>query len=311
MALGWADRPERGNIWAMKLMTRLSLLLGRAFGRMFIYPVTFYFLISSPQERRNSRDFLQRVLGRKVTLRDIFRNYCYFGATLLDRVFLLSGRHQDFKVKVHGEEIIRSMQASGRGCLLLGAHLGSFELASCSAMREGVAVNSLMYVDNAKKINGILHDLNPDRKNVKIIPIGAFDALLQVKECIEQGEMLAILGDRVVNSDKLVRVPFFGQEATFPAGPFLLANALKIPVVMFFGLYLGGNEYAEHYELFAHEITLDPRQRQVDIEKWACLYAARLEHYCRQAPYNWFNFFDFWETSAVVTTPTVAASNAV
>jgi predicted LPLAT superfamily acyltransferase len=121
---------------------------------------------------------------------------------------------------------------------------------------------------------------------------------------------LGNLGARVVPNDRLVRVPFFGREAAFPAGPFLMAAALKVPVVLFACTYLGGNRYQEHFELFAEEITLDRRNRDADLERWVRRYAERLEYYCRLAPYNWFNFYDFWGTKAQPETDPMIRSAA-
>jgi predicted LPLAT superfamily acyltransferase len=134
---------------------------------------------------------------------------------------------------------------------------------------------------------------------MKVIPIGTVDSLIRAKDRLDQGEWVGILGDRVVANDRLVRVPFLGSEATFPAGPFLVASALKVPVVLFTCLYLGGNRYREYFELFAEEIVIDRRHRDADLEKWVRRYAERLEYYCRLAPYNWFNFYDFWGTDAL------------
>jgi predicted LPLAT superfamily acyltransferase len=96
----------------------------------------------------------------------------------------------------------------------------------------------------------------------------------------------------------------------FPAGPILLANALKIPVVLFFGLYKGGNRYEEHFELFADEIHLSRASRPAELQAWVTQYAARLEHYCRLAPYNWFNFFDFWGSPPEESVPPQVRSPA-
>jgi predicted LPLAT superfamily acyltransferase len=295
MKQSWVRQSERGSVFAMKLLARLSLRLGRRLGRALLYPVCGYFLLFSRAPVRASRRYLGRVLGRRATLADVFRHYHCFASTLLDRPFLLSGRSRQFVVRKHGSELLRSLRDQGRGCLLLGAHLGSFELArACAEEQAGVTVNMLMYEDNARKINTVLEDLGV-KGRMRVIPIGGIETLLTAKERVDRGEMLGILGDRAVANDKVVRVPFLGAPAVFPAGPILLANALAVPVLLFFGLYRGANRYEEYFELLAERIALDPRRRQAELENWVGRYAARLEHYCRLAPYNWFNFYDFWE----------------
>ncbi len=118
---------------------------------------------------------------------------------------------------------------------------------------------------------------------------------MRARESLERGELLGILGDRVAESDKVMGCRFLGAEAVFPSGPMLLASMLGVPVILFFGLYRGGNRYDLHFELFAERIDIRRESREADLRHWIERYAERLEHYAREAPYNWFNFYDFWE----------------
>ena len=137
-------------------------------------------------------------------------------------------------------------------------------------------------------------DLCPELQ-ARVIPLGRPDTMLRVHECLERGEIVGILGDRTLKSDRTARCDFLGAPATFPQGPLLLAAIVKAPVVLFFGLYHGGRRYAIHFEAFADERQHRPQgSRARSSSRWIERYAARLEHYCRLAPYNWFNFYDFW-----------------
>lgn len=290
----WQTHRERGTVFSLKLITWLALTLGRPVGRLLLYPICIYFMIFSRGGRRASYQYLTRVLGRRATLLHVFNHHYAFAATLLDRAFLFAGRHRIFDLKKHGMEVILPFIAGKRGILLLGAHLGSFDLIRYAGETAyGAVVNMMMYEDNARKVNTVIASLG-GKEHMRVIPIGGIDALLRAQERVEQGEMIGMLADRVVANDRTVRVPFFGKEAVFPVGPILLANALKIPVVLFFGIYKGGNCYEEYFELFAPQINLGRASRQAELEAWIQRYAASLEHYCRLAPYNWFNFFDFW-----------------
>lgn len=298
----WLNRRERGTVFTLKLIAWLARTLGRRTARLLLYPVCAYYLIVARAAARASREYLDPVLGRRAGWRDVFRHFHCFAATLLDRVFLFSGRHDIFRVTRHGEATIRGILQRGHGCLLLSAHLGSFEHARLYALNaHRLSVNMMMYEENARKIRTVIESLGA-RRHMKIIPIGNVDTLLRAKECLERGELVGILGDRAVASDRLVRAPFLGREAAFPAGPFLAASILKVPVVLFFCLYRGGNHYEEYYELLAESVELD-RRKPADLEKWVRRYAERLEHYCRLAPYNWFNFYDFWSEPLPVAAP--------
>jgi predicted LPLAT superfamily acyltransferase len=224
----------------------------------------------------------------------VFRHHLYFATTLLDRVYLYSGQHDKFEIVCHDTEILHEIFTSGRGALMLGAHLGSFEFMRASAAHRmyGFTSNMMMYEDNARKIATVLEGLDKHKAR-RIIPIGRVDALLIAKERLDRGELVGILGDRAVSKDQLVWVPFLGQPAPFPAGPFLAAAALQTPVILFCCLYGGGNRYELHFERLAERMTITRRQ-PAELEAWVRRYAARLEHYCRLSPYNWFNFYDFW-----------------
>jgi predicted LPLAT superfamily acyltransferase len=118
--------------------------------------------------------------------------------------------------------------------------------------------------------------------------------ILAAKEAIERGELVAILGDRVGVNEKTVTVDFLGAPARFPTGPFTLAALLKCPIYLTFGLYHAPDRYDLYCEPFAESLELPRGRREEAIAAHAQRYAERLEHYCRLAPDNWFNFYDFW-----------------
>ena len=306
MSEHWTTQGERGSVFAMKLISWIAVAFGRNVSRSLLYPICLYFMLLVPRSTRASRQYLARALDRSPTWRDVFRHYFTFAAVLLDRALLLSGRPQRIDIAGENVDLVRARVARGQGCLLLGAHFGSFDVTRKVAnQRRQLEVNMLMYEQNARKLNAVIESLG-GRARMKVIPIGVVDSLIRAKDCLDRGEWVGILGDRAVSGDRMIRVPFLGETAAFPVGPILMASALRVPVILFACAYLGGNRYKEHFELFAEEIVLDRRQREADLDRWVRLYAARLEHYCRLAPYNWFNFYDFWmATSEPETRPQI------
>jgi len=294
----WLARKERGSRAAMRLMKWVALRCGRGMARALLYPVCAYFLAFSPRARAASREYLARVLGRVPGLRDLWRHYFAFASTVLDRVFLLDGRFECFDIEIRGAELLERTLRQGRGCLLLGAHLGSFELLRAAGLlQRGLPVNVVMYEDNAANIAEVLGSLQPGIDSRVIVP-GQVDTVLRIGERLARGEIVGMLGDRRAGSEKSVVCPFFGRDVAFPQGPLLLAHTLRVPVVLFFGLYEGGARYVVHFEPFCDEYPEDRARRAAWIEQWMRRYAERLEHFCRVAPYNWFNFYDFWAAAA-------------
>lgn len=295
MSQSWQSKKERGSPFLMRTITWIALHAGRMPSRAILYPICFYFILFSPNTRRSSREYLTLALGRTARLSDIFRHLHYFSSTILDRVFFLSGRDSLFETKNVNRQWFEDFVAQSKGCILMGSHLGSFEMLRILGTEEQkLPLKVLMYKENAEKTNAVLSALNPEMAK-SIIPIGGFESMLQVKACVDQGDVIGILADRVHSTDKAVACSFFGRPARFPTGPILMASALKIPVILCFGLYTGGNRYAVYTELFAEEIIISRKNREKELQQWVQRYADRLEYYCKKAPYNWFNFYDFWD----------------
>ena len=298
MSKGWLNQPERGSRLLTEFMIWVALRLGRPAARALLYPICAYFVAFSRQASKGLTLYLQRVLGRPVNVRDLFRHYHCFASTVLDRVYLLTGQFHLFELEIHGCEIFFERLANRQGCLLLGSHLGSFDIVGVSRIKylkkpEDLPIRILMHEEHTKVLNHIFKRLNPTMAQT-IIPIGAPGAMLQVKESLDRGEFIGILGDRAIKGDKLVPCKFFEKEVHLPMGPMMLASILKAPVFLFFGLYKGGNRYEIYFEPFIEEIMVDPESRDQVVRDLTQRYAERLESYCRHAPYNWFNFFDYW-----------------
>jgi predicted LPLAT superfamily acyltransferase len=223
----------------------------------------------------------------------MFRHYHSFACVLLDRVFLLHDQFSRFDVHIHGAEIIDELIARQEGCVLLGAHLGSFEIARSAGRTRGLKLSMLMYEQNARKVGAVLKAINPDLQT-EIIALGEVDSMLKVEAALARGGLVAMLSDRTPNAEGTVYRQFLGREARFPTGPIRLATVLRRPVALIFGLYLGGNRYEIHIERFAEPAQLGGRERGKTADQLLLRYVERLEHYCRLAPYNWFNFYDFW-----------------
>jgi predicted LPLAT superfamily acyltransferase len=290
----WHATPERGSSALLRFMIWLTQRLGRGFARALLPPIVLYFLAFSGRARAASRAWLTRALGRPATLADIYRHYDTFAVTLLDRVYFLSGRWDYFDIRLHGDAALRAIVARDAGCVLLGAHLGSFEaLRAAAAFGAHWPLVMLMDNANARKAAGAFAAVNPDL-SAMIIEAGTPDSLIRAKARLDAGALLGILGDRLRPGDTGVPCPFFGMEARFPEAPYVIAGVLGAPVVLCFALYRGARRYDVHFEVFRDPLELPRAARAATIAAAAREYAARLEHYARSAPYNWFNYYDVW-----------------
>ncbi|MEO5813556.1 MAG: acyltransferase [Rhodanobacter sp.] len=297
----WHDRPEGGGHFAIWLIRTIALYGGRPVARLCLYPITAYFYVRRGPERRASRLYLQRVFGHAPTQWQVLRHIHCFAATILDRVFLLAHGETPFQIETQGLDLLDQRLAWGRGVLLLGSHQGSFEaLRAIGARRPNMRLRVVLDKQKTPALTELLEALAPQLGACVIDAAqdGTSIALAMAEAC-QEGAVVAMLADRGRAHEVLQRVDFLGSSAPFPISPWLLANTLHVPVVLCFGLYLGGNRYRLVFEPFADRVEIPRHRRTEALGALIAGYARRLEYYIHAAPYNWFNFYDFWQDTPV------------
>ena len=297
MSAQWKQRPEGGGRFAIWLIRAIACVGGRGFARLLLYPITAYFTLVRGPERRASIDYLGRALGRPATLRDGLHHVHTFAATILDRVFLLSGRIDDFDVRMEGLDGVHAALDRGRGVLLFGSHLGSFEVLRVLARkRPEYTIRVVLDKSMSPVMTQLLDELNPEiAANVIDASQDGPSIAMAIHDACNRGHMVALLVDRVREGEPSLPASFLGAPAPFPTAPWLIAAALKVPVVLGFGLYEGGNRYTLAFEPFDERVDVPRGQRATALSALIARYASRLETFARAAPYNWFNFYDFWQ----------------
>ena len=289
----WATRPERSSMAVLRFMVWLSLFLGRRLSRLVLYPIAAYFVVFAPKAKRASKAYLSRALGRTARLPDGFRHVLTFASVVHDRVYWLRGRHDLFEIEVIGESRLATLRQQGRGMVFAGGHFGSFEALRAVGERHGIDTRMLMFPDNARKVTAALTSINPALAN-SVIGLGRPDSVLRVRDHLQNGGSVGILADRMLGDDKSRDIPFLGEPAPFPVGPWRLAAMLGAPVVFMAGCYLGGNRYQLVFEPIIDFAQVPAEKRASAMQEAQDRFVELLEARCRQAPWNWFNFYDFW-----------------
>lgn len=306
----WAQVPERKGLAGMRLMLNIYQRLGRRAFNALLYPVVAWMWLTGGTQRKASQQWLAQVRQQAqclgVTLPaglNSYRHFLRFGDAMLNKIAawrgdILWGRDIEF---APGSREVLQPQA-GQGKLILAAHLGDIEASRALAQVEaGLVINALVFTDHAQRFRQIIEEIAP-QAGVNLLPVSHIgpETAMFLQEKLDAGEWVAIVGDRVaVNTQRggerrVCWSPFMGNRAPFPQGPFILAAALRCPVILMMVLREQG-KLRIHAENFADPLVLPRATRQQALQEYIDNYARRLECYALRSPLDWFNFYDFWQ----------------
>ncbi len=300
----WWRIAERGSRTGMRLLALSCRVFGMRATRLWLHPIVAYFLLTGRTARLESRRYfthLREASPAQTTPApgwcSAYRHMLAFAEAGLDKLAAWTGKVRHADVVFDDPSAFEALVASGKGALVIGAHLGNLEMTRALAVRGAHAkITAVVYTEHARRFNSVLAGAHRDfaSRMVEVADFGPETAML-MEQRIDAGELLVIVGDRVPahEAGRVVEAPFLGVVAPFAQGPYVLAHALGCPVYLFFCLKEGGR-HRLYFEPFAERIALPRRERAAHLAAHAGRYAQRLEHYCRKAPFQWFNFFDFW-----------------
>ncbi|MDR1275173.1 MAG: glycosyltransferase family 2 protein [Candidatus Accumulibacter sp.] len=292
----WSEFAERGCGAGLTCFVAFYRLFGARAARVLAYPVVAYFFLTGRRAREASVAYLRRVGFPDPGLSASFKHMLSFGHALMDRLAAWMG--EDFEARIDFPDRAELARIAERkvGAVWIASHLGNIELMRAVAAKEGVAVNAVVYTDHAPRFNAIVKRMNADftLRLVQVSRIGP-ETAIALKEKVERGELIVIVGDRTppFEAGRVLPIRFLGDDAPFAQGPFILASLMACPVYLFFCLRQG-ERFRVHLERFADKIELPRKERRARLEDCMRRYAERLEHHCRTAPLEWFNFYDFW-----------------
>ncbi len=288
----------RGGVAGYLTFIFILKYLGLHFAYFILRFVVFYFVLFAPLARKSLWFYFRKIHGWGFwkSFTGLFKNFYVFGQTLLDKVALLSGVSTNFTFDFDGEEHLRKMASEGNGGMLVGAHLGNWEIAGQLLDRLDTKINIVMLDAEHQAIKKLL-DSVIQKREVHIIPIkpDSFEHLFAIKEALFNNELVVIHGDRHIPGNKTVVREFLGKEADFPLGPFQLATKYNKPVTFVTAV----KETKQHYHFMATKPKVYPNKvgacRKRQLELIISDYISWLEDKVRKYPYQWFNYYYFWK----------------
>ncbi len=304
----WASLEETSTVWGIRALLWVYRIFGRWAFRLFLFPVVSYYFLTGQIARDASREYLCRLgqhfpeLGLSGSGWESYRHFLSFGETLLDKIIAWTGNIDPSQVSFPNRQLLLDLLEQKRGAMILSGHVGNLEICQAIAnLRGHIYLNILVHTKHAEKFNRMLGG-SGGSTTIRLIQVTELNPgiAIELQEKIERGEFLVLVGDRIpVTGSRTVSASFLGKDAEFPQGPYLLASLLRCPVYTLF-CYPKDGRFQINLELFAESIRIprsEPQRRQM-LATLAGRYAGRLEAHCHTVPFQWFNFYPYWNPSS-------------
>jgi predicted LPLAT superfamily acyltransferase len=295
---GWQKQKEKSSYFWLKFALFLANNLGRSVTRFILIFVVFYYMLSSPKTLKSCKEYWHRLKRKHLYLHSFLQMY-YFATTILDRVYFLQNKLSLFSIShSHLQDITEIIQQKD-SVIFVGSHLGSFDIARVLAKNNndlGIKLKVVMDITHNPTIIRFLSQINPQILKTIFDKKNAIQDIFEMKKLLKNGTSLAFLNDRNVDKNSnTIKCTFLGKRCYLPANNIKLAIKTQKPVIFFVAIYQGGNRY----KIIFKPLKLSATQNKLsDKEKLVILsqnYISLLEKYTRKYPFNWFNFYDFWQ----------------
>ena len=286
------DGKSRGTLLGYKIFVFCIKKLGIKAAYFVLYFVaTYYFLFLSNSNRVTFYYFKQR-LGYTYgkAKKAVWKSYFVFGQTLIDKTAISSGLREKFTYEFDGVDVLKQLLLEKKGGVLISAHIGNFEIAEYffSEINIDNQINLVTTDQEHSIIKEYLEAVSEKKSTVNFILIkDDMSHIFEINKALANNELICFTGDRYFEGSKHLTASLLDKEANFPAGPFLIASRLKVPVVFVYVM----KEPNLHYHLYARKAEVKHRDEKGLLNS----YVESVEGMLAKYPLQWFNYFDFWK----------------
>ncbi len=295
--MSWSGK-SKGTLLGYKIFIGVLRIFGLKGSYLLLHIVIFYYWIFSRKSYNILYDFYTGKFNYspKKTRRAIYRNFYLMGQTIIDKIAFASGIYTDFSYNNVGEYNIHNWISEGRGAVLIGSHVGAWDMAAQLLKDVKTTINVVVFDDEHQELRNYFNELR-QADNVKFITLSDdFSHILAIKNALSNNEVVCFNGDRYTNKNSIIPSSFLGETAWFPKGVFLLAAKFQTPIAYTAGLKTGFNTY-QFYCIPLKQLTLSRNRKERDTQLQLLVkeYVEQLEKTVRKYPTHWFNHYDFWE----------------
>jgi len=283
---------SRGNKTGFRIFVWVLKNAGLKPAYLLLRLVAFYFFIFSGKAFRFQFDFFRQRMGYSWlrSIGNIYKNYYWFGQTIIDKVVLMSGMKSPFSFDFEGEDYLRQMVSRNKGGLLLSAHIGNWEIAGHLLQRLGTEMHIVMYDGEARQIKDYLASVTEKHSAHIILIREDLSHIYAIQEALNNNGFVCMHADRFLEGNKTLDALFLDKPARFPAGPFLLARTFGVPVSFVFAM----KDSSLDYHFYASAPKIYSGDRESSIGEMLLDYCRDMEKMIRKYPLQWYNYYDFW-----------------
>jgi predicted LPLAT superfamily acyltransferase len=284
------DGKSRGTVLGYKIFVFFIKKAGIKSAYFILYFVAAYYFLFLKKSNQAIFYYFKERLGYSYlkSKKMVFMSYYTFGQTILDKVSISAGMQNRFTYEFDGVEILKKLLEEKKGGVLISAHIGNFEIAEhfFSEIDVDFQINLVTTDLEHSAIKNYLEKISK-KSSIKLILIkDDLSHIFEINAALARNELVCFTGDRYFEGVKSLSEELLGQEAKFPAGPFLIASRLKVPVVFVYVM----KEKNLHYHLYTREAQVNHRNEKALLKE----YTQSLESMLKEYPLQWFNYFDFW-----------------
>ncbi|MDB4497788.1 acyltransferase [Gammaproteobacteria bacterium] len=284
---------SRGGALGHRIFIKLIQWFGVNTAYVLLAFVAGYFIPFAPKATKSMWYYYREIhhYSKLKTIVSLYKHYFRFGQTLIDKIAVLSGKENNYRFEF-SDEYASFISNDADGLVIIGAHMGSWEMGSSFFKEYKKKINIVMYDGEHAAVKNAL-SVTKQTLNYSIIPIneGGLEAMLKIKIALNNGEGVCFQGDRYLGEEHRLLLPFMGKMAYFPEGPFLLASKLRKPIIFYFAIRQG-KTYKFNFTQASSQEKPGSKAYMYDIAKQ---YTQALEKQVKEHPNQWFNFYPFWE----------------
>lgn len=312
----WSDKQEViASNKPLKYLLHLLKYFPRFFVHSLIYPVGFFYYIFAKQGRNqclNYQKHLYEYTNHTIPKRiSAYKQFVSFSLCVLEKMEGWLGKFFYKELNTFDDDLktLQNQLEEGKGAILLGSHLGNMELMRSlstfgeNGVNRNYSIITIMELKSTSQFNKTLSEINPN-VDFQVISPSDFgpETIIQLEEQIANGGLVVIAGDRTSPNARTrnIKKTFLGKEAYFPYGTFLIPALLKAPVYHIFALRTKNMTIRPIYNMYVEKSkvnfeNLQRAEREQAINDLCQEFVDKLEKYTKMYPYQWYNFFNFWE----------------